>query len=121
MSLATLCFAFGYAMRHRDNLRHRQMMAAGFIVTLGIAVVLVVGVQVYGAAYRPAYWLVEWLGDARAHTVLLIHRAIATVTLLLLIAQVFSGIRRLPLHKVIYPFTIGAWLISWVSGMFIFV
>jgi uncharacterized membrane protein YozB (DUF420 family) len=121
MSLATLCFAFGYALRHRNNLAHRKIMAAGFVLTIAIALVLVVGVQAFGATYRPAFWLVEWLGDARAHIVLLVHRAIATVTFLLLAAQVVSGIRRIPLHNRIYPFTILTWIISYVSGMFIFV
>lgn len=122
MTFATLAYAFGYAMRHRNNSLHRLSMSLGFLLTLGIAVVLVVGVQAFGAGYRPAYWLVEWLGsDSRARMVLLVHRGIATVALLLLIAQVVSGIRRLPLHGRLYPFTIIAWIVSYVSGMFIFV
>ncbi len=122
MSLATLLYAFGYAMRHRDNLLHRRAMAAGFCATLAIAVVLVVGVQGFGASYRPAFWLVEWMGtEQRARLVLLVHRGFATLSLALLITQVYSGIRRLPLHRRLYPLTIGAWCISYVSGMFIFV
>ena len=121
MSLATLCYAFGYALRHRDNPLHRKVMTGGFVLTIAIAVVLVVGVQVFGATYRPAFWLVEWAGEGRAYTVLLVHRAIATLTFLLLVTQVISGVRRLPLHSRLYPFTILAWIISYVSGMFIFV
>lgn len=122
MSLATLVYAFGYAMRHRNNPLHRASMGLGFLLTLSIAVVLVVGVQGFGAGYRPAFWLVEWMGgEQRARTVLLVHRGIATVTLLLVLAQVFSGVRRLPLHRRLHPFTIGAWIVSYVSGMFIFV
>ncbi len=122
MSLATLVYAFGYAMRHRDNLLHRRAMALGFCLTLAIAAVLVIGVQGFGATYRPAYWLVEWLGgEQQARVVLLVHRGWATLSLLLLIAQVVSGVRRLPLHHRLYPFTIAAWIVSYVSGMFIFV
>ena len=121
MTLATLCYAFGYAMRHRDNARHRLAMALGFLLTLGIAVVLVVGVQGFGATYRPAYWLVEWLGgDAPARNVLLAHRGLATVSLVLLIVQVVSGFQRRPLHRQLYPFTVTGWVASYVSGMFIF-
>lgn len=122
MTLATLCYAFGYAMRHRNNLLHRRAMALGFCLTLAIAAVLVVGVQGFGAGYRPAYWLVEWSGgEQRARFILLVHRSLATVSLGLLIAQVVSGIRRLPLHRLLHPFTIAGWIISYVSGMFIFV
>jgi uncharacterized membrane protein YozB (DUF420 family) len=121
MSLATLCYAFGYALRHRNNALHRRIMAGGFVLTIAIAVVLVVGVHFFGASYRPAFWLVESLGEARAHTVLLIHRAIATLTFLLLALQAISGARRLPLHSKLYPFTILTWIISYISGMFIFV
>lgn len=122
MTLATLTYAFGYAMRHRNNSLHRKVMATGFVLTLAIAVILVVGVQVFGAGYRPAFWLVEWMGgEGRARIVLLVHRGLATVTLLLLITQVVSGIRRFPLHARLHVFTIAAWLISYVSGMFIFV
>ena len=121
MSVATLLYAIGYTLRRRNNLWHRRVMLLGFLATLAIAVVLVVGVQVYGSGYHPAFWLVDALGtERRAAIVLLVHRGVATVTLLLLIAQVVSGWRRLPLHRRLYPFTIGFWLIAFVSGMFIF-
>jgi uncharacterized membrane protein YozB (DUF420 family) len=121
MTLATLCFAFGYSLRHRDNRLHRRVMALGFALTVAIAAILVIGVQGFGAGYRPAYWLIEWLGETGARTVLLVHRAIATCAFLLLATQAYSGARRLPLHGALYPFTILAWLVSYVSGMFIFV
>ena len=121
MTLATLCFAFGYALRHRDNRRHRQLRLVGFGLTVAIAVVLVAGVQGFGATYRPAFWLIEWLGETGARTVLLVHRAIATGAFLLLATQVYSGARRLPLHAALYPFTVLAWIVAYVSGMFIFV
>lgn len=121
MTLATLCYAFGYAMRHRNNPLHRRVMLLGFGLTVAIAAVLVVGVQGFGAGYRPAFWLVEWLGEAGARTALLVHRGFATCTFLLLAAQAVSGLRRMPLHHALYPFTILAWVVSYVSGMFIFV
>lgn len=121
MTLATLCYAIGYAARRRDNWLHRRIMFAGFLLTLGIAVILVAGVHGFGATYRPAYWLVRAAGGPeRAGGVLIVHRVIASTTLVALAAQVISGLRRDPLHGRLYPYTIGLWLISYVSGMFIF-
>ncbi len=121
MTLATLCFAVGYAARQRDNRLHRRVMLAGFAFTLSIAVILVVGVHGFGAGYRPAYWLVRAAGGPeRAQWVLIVHRILASVTLLALVAQVVSGLRRDPLHGRLYPYTIGLWLLAYVSGMFIF-
>lgn len=121
MSLATACYALGYAARERDNRLHRRLMAAGFVLTLAIAVVLIVGVHGFHAGYRPAYWLVRGLGtEGRAQALLIAHRVLATVTLLTVCAQVYSGWRRLPLHRRLFPYAIGLWLLSYVTGMFIF-
>lgn len=121
MTLATLCFAIGYAARQRDNRLHRRMMLAGFVLTLSIAVILVVGVHGFGAAYRPAYWLARAAGGPeRAQWVLIMHRLLASVALVALVAQVVSGLRRDPLHRRLYPYTIGLWLVTYVSGMYLF-
>jgi len=121
MTLATLCYAIGYASRRRDNLQHRRMMLTGFVLTLATAAVLVSGVYGLGGTYRSAYWLIRATGaPERARWVLIAHRIIAAVTLSTLIAQVVTGWRRAPLHGRLYPYTIGLWLITFVSGMFIF-
>jgi uncharacterized membrane protein YozB (DUF420 family) len=121
MTLATLCFAIGYAARRRDNRMHRRVMFVGFLLTVSIAVILAVGVNVFGASYRPAYWLVRGAGGPeRAHWVLIAHRMIAAAALIVLGAQVVSGLRRDPLHLRLYPYAIALWLIAYISGMFIF-
>ncbi len=121
MSLATLVYAAAYAMRRRNNWLHRRLNLLGFGLTLAIAVVLAVGVRFLGASYRPAYWLVEALGrEDRAWIVLQVHRGWASLTLVLLITQVVAGLRRAPLHRKLAPWVIAAWLISYVSGSFIF-
>ena len=121
MSMATLSFAAGYLVRHKNNDRHRLLMLAGFVLTLATAAVLVTGVHLFGAAYAPAFWLVSWLGgEEPAGVVLIVHRLIATAALVLLVTQVYTGIRRLPLHAKLYRFTIAAWLISYFSGMVVF-
>jgi uncharacterized membrane protein YozB (DUF420 family) len=121
MSAATLAYALGYWLRHRDNLWHRRLMALGFVFTLAIAVVLVAGVHLYGATYGPADWLVQALGgDRPARVVLIVHRGLATLTFLLLAAQVYTGWRRLPLHHRLHRAVVPLWLLSYVSGMFIF-
>lgn len=121
MSAATLIYAVGLVYRHRDNARHRRLMALGFAVTLTIAVALVVGVHVFGSTYGAAVWLVQAAGRAGAETVLLVHRGVATVTLLALVAQVVTGALRHPAHGALARVTVPLWLLSYVSGMFIFV
>jgi uncharacterized membrane protein YozB (DUF420 family) len=120
MTLATLCFAVGYASRQRDNRLHRLMMMAGFVLTLTGAVMLAAGIYAFGESSKAAYWLVRASGaPERAHWVLVAHRVIAVATLAVLIAQVATGLRRDPLHGRLYPYTIGLWLFTFVAGMFI--
>lgn len=119
---ATLCYALGFANRHRNNVLHQRLMISGFLLTLAIAVVLVVGVQVYGAGYGPAGWLVRVAGgEQNARIVLIIHRLVATVALLFLIAQIVTGLRRKPLHRRLFRPVIVLWLITYGSGLAIFV
>ncbi len=121
MTAATLCYAVGYAMRRRNNALHRRLMLSGFVLTFSIALVLVAGVHLFGASYGPASWLVSLTGGAdKARAVLIAHRVFATVTFVLLAAQVYTGIRRLPLHRRLQRAVIPTWLISYISGLFIF-
>lgn len=121
MSAATLCFALGYTQRFRNNALHRRLMALGFLLTLSIALVLVAGVHLFGATYGPAPWLSALLGgEGPARAVLTAHRALATVTLLALLAQVISGWRRHPLHRRLHRWVVPLWLITYASGMTIF-
>lgn len=120
MTAATLCYAAGLAVRHSNNPLHRALMLTGFGFTLGIAVVLVVGVHVFGATYGPAEWLVGMGNHGFAYGVLIAHRLLATVTFLLLVAQVITGIRRQPAHHWLFKPVIPLWLLTYVSGMVIF-
>lgn len=121
-SAATLVYLLGLYFRHRNYALHQKLMGLGFILTLGIAIVLVVGVYGFGATYAPAEWLVRAAGgEAGGRAVLLTHRGFATVSLLLLIAQVVAGLRRHPLHRRLYKAVIPAWLITYISGLVIFV
>ena len=119
---ATLCFAVGFANRHRNNALHQRLMIAGFLLTLTIAVVLLAGVYIFGATYSPAGWLVDLTGGQQgARAVLIIHRVLATVALLFLIAQIVTGLRRLPLHRRLFRPVIALWLVTYLSGMTIFI
>jgi len=121
MTAATVCFALGYVQRFRDNARHRAWMAAGIVLTIGIAVVLVAGVHLFGATYGPAPWLIDLMGgEAPARQVLSAHRALATLTFLALVAQGFAGWRRHPLHRRLWRLVIPLWIASYGSGMIIF-
>jgi uncharacterized membrane protein YozB (DUF420 family) len=95
-------------------------MAAGFFLTVAVALVLVAGVRAFGATYGPADWLVAALGNPGARGVLLLHRALATLTFLVLLAQVISGWRRHRLHRRLARLLVPLWLLSYGSGLVIF-
>ncbi len=119
---ATLAYALGYFNRIRNNALHRRLMALGFLLTLGIAVALLVGVYGFHSTYGPAGWLVDLSGGAGpARIVLLAHRAVASLTLLFLIAQIVTGVWRHPLHRRLFRIVIPLWLISFATGLVIFV
>ena len=121
-SAATLVYLLGLYFRRRNNALHRKLMGLGFILTLGIAIVLVVGVYGFGGTYAPAEWLVRAAGgQTGARAVLLTHRGFATLTLALLIVQIVAGMRRHPLHLRLYKAVIPTWLITYISGLIIFV
>ena len=121
MTAATVCFVAGLRVRHTNNPLHRKLMLAGFLLTIGIAVVLVVGVHAFGLSYSPAGWLVAGVGsEEAARGVLIAHRLVATLTLLVLLGQVITGIRRHPAHRWLYMAVVPLWLVSYVSGLFIF-
>jgi len=121
-SAATLAYAWGYCNRIRNNALHRRLMALGFVLTLGIAVTLLVGVYGFHSTYGPAGWLVDLAGGAEAaRKVLLAHRAVASLTLAILIAQIALGVWRHPLHRRLFRVVAPLWLISFVTGLVIFV
>lgn len=121
MTLATLLFVAGWTQARRDLRRHRALMLSGVLSFLGIAVVLVVGVHFFGQSYAPAAWLVGAFGEAGAWNVLRAHRALATVSAVLLLAQAFTGWRRRPVHPRMARWTAAFWLASFVSGLAVFV
>lgn len=119
---ATMAYFLGYFSRFRNNALHRRLMVLGFLLTLGIAVTLLAGVYGFHGSYGPAQWLVQLSGGPQpAHWVLLAHRAVASVTLLLLIAQITTGIRRHPLHRRLVRVVAPLWLVSFCTGLVIFV
>ena len=121
MTAATICFAAGLVVRRSNNALHRKLMMAGFVLTIGIAVVLVVGVNVFGESYGPADWLTALMGgEGPAGGVLIAHRIFATLTFLALLVQVLAGIRRLSYHRRLGAVVIPLWLVTYVSGLFIF-
>ena len=119
---ATLAYLVGFLNRTRNNPFHQKMMLLGFVLTLGIAVVLIVGVHVFGSTYAPAQWLVGLAGgDAGAKGVLIAHRALSTLTLVVLIMQIVTGWRRHPWHHRLYRAVVPLWCASYLTGLVIFV
>lgn len=121
MTLATLCYAIGYASRRRNNAMHRQVMPVAFGLTWAVALLFVLALLGVGEAPKAAYWLVSAAGTPeRVRWVLLLHRIIAGVALTVLTAQIVTGLRRDPLHHRLYPYAIGLWAVTYVSGMFLY-
>lgn len=121
-TVATLFYIAGYSMRIRNNALHQKLMGLGFACTLGIAVTLLVGVYGFDGTYSAAMWLEDMAGGAEgARAVLLTHRGVATLTLLVLIVQILAGLKRHPLHKRLFKVLIPLWIVTYVSGLVIFV
>ena len=121
MTLATGLFVVGYGVSGRNVQLHRRLMISGLVCFLGIAAVLVLGVQVYGATYEPAAWAVRLFGDRGSVHLLVAHRVVATISALLLLAQAWTGWKRRRVHPRMARLTIVLWLVSYVSGSFLFV
>ncbi len=116
MTLAALCLGIGYALRG-DTARHRRWMIAGVsLVALSAVVLLVVVYGFHG-------------GDAAAAgfhpsvppPAILAHRILAGVTFLLMLAMLFTGLRRLrrwhiALHRVFTPL----FILVYCSGLLFF-
>ena len=97
-------------------------MALGFGVFLATAVYLVVMANLYHAGYSPSELVLQWVGSARnARYVLLGHRGFATLTFALYFLQVVSGVLRKPLHRRVYKLFLPMWMISYLTGLIVFV
>ncbi|HKI99968.1 MAG TPA: hypothetical protein VKB51_15945 [bacterium] len=119
LSVAMVCFAVGYASRRRANPLHRQLMAAGVLVAWTAVVVLLLGRFGLGLPLRPAFWLVELTGSARAADIIaLVQQSLGLLALLVLSAQALLGRLRHPLHRPVAWGAIPLWLLVWVTAMF---
>ncbi len=121
MTLATVLIVVGYSVVGKNLQLHRRLMISGLVSFLGIAVVLVLGVQVYGATYEPAAWAVRLFGGEGSANLLIAHRVVATISALLLLAQAWSGWKRRRIHPRMARLTLVLWLVSYVSGSCLFV
>ena len=119
LSAATLCFAVGYAARGRANWLHRRLMTLGVALAWGGALVLLSGHIGLDLPLRPAYWLADVTGSARAgEIVVAVQQSLALLGLLVLTVQMVLGVRRHPLHRVVALAALPLWLVVWISSMF---
>ena len=121
MTLVTVLFVVGYGVSGSNVQLHRRLMISGLLCFLGIAAVLVLGVQVYGAAYESAAWAVRLFGDRGSADLLIAHRVVATISALLVLAQAWTGWNRRRVHPRMARLTMVLWLVSYVSGSCLFV
>jgi uncharacterized membrane protein YozB (DUF420 family) len=121
MTFATVLFVAGYSVASKNVQLHRRLMISGLVSFLGIAALLVLGAQVYGATYEPAAWAVRLFGGKGSADLLIAHRVVATVSALLLLTQAWSGWKRRSIHPRMARLTLMLWLVSYVSGSLLFV
>ncbi len=126
LSAATLCFALGYASRHRDNRgnrgnsTHRHWMMWGLALAWTVPIVWGAG-GVLGVNLRPGYWLIDLLGgEGRAHLLAGFQKGMTMLALLVLGFQGWLGLRRAPLRRTLSYAVILLWLCSYVTGMFFY-
>jgi len=117
MTVSVLLFGTGYVFRRKNNRLHRILNGLGMACNLASAVVLLVAVHaIYGGDARAAGFVPGVPG-----WVILSHRILATVTLLMMLAMGWTGIRRnRTLHIAIHRFFIPSYLIVYISGLLIF-
>ncbi len=121
MTFATVLFVVGYRVAGKHDQLHRRLMISGLVSFLGVAMVLVVGVHVYGATYEAAAWAVRLFGGRGSLNLLIAHRGVATISALLLLAQAWTGWKRRSVHPRMARLTLALWLVSYISGSFLFV
>lgn len=119
LSAATACLAVGYAARRRANPLHQRLMAAGIALAWTGAAVLLLGRAGLHLPLRPAFWLVELAGGARAAEIAAaVQQSFGGLALLALAAQGALGRLRHPLHRPLGWAVLPLWLAVWVSAMF---
>jgi uncharacterized membrane protein YozB (DUF420 family) len=115
MTISILCFYIGYFFRIKNNQLHRRINFIGVIANLGTAIFLLThkyildGIEGAGIYPRVQIEIVH------------IHRAFATLSLILMLAMAFTGIiHKKEIHKKIHYFFFPIYTLVYISGLFIF-
>ena len=94
------------------------MAAASGLAWAGPAVLLV-GRFGLGLPARPAFWLTEVLGSARAADIAAVVQQVLSVLALLTVSvQGALGSRRHPLHRPLAWVALPLWVLTWVTTLF---
>ncbi len=115
MTFSILCFYTGYYFRIKNNLLHKQINILGVISNLGTSIFLLThkyildGIEIAGIYPKVPIEIVH------------IHRAFATLSLILMLAMAITGIiRKKEIHKKIHYFFLPIYTAVYISGLFIF-
>ncbi len=121
MTLTTGFLVVGYRVAKRDNDLHKKLMVLALVGFAGTALALVVGTHVFEQTYSPAAWSVRLFGPTGASRLLLVHRGFASISACFLIFQACTGWMKRPAHPRLGRSTLVLWVVSYVSGLVLFV
>ena len=104
MLVAYGCFLKAYATR-LDTPTHKRWGMAGTAISLTGIVVVVIGAYAWG-----------WRPDERWHEMVVVHRAIALVSFLLLMLVAITGALRHKLHPKLYLVFLPAYTLALITA-----
>lgn len=120
-SAAVLCFAVGYAARHRDRALHMRMMSWGILLAMAAPLGLLAGLALGLESPGIAYWVAVLMGGrAAAQWTAWVHQAAAAAVLALLWGQALLGLRRSPWHALVARVALPAGALVYLGTLFIY-
>jgi len=113
MTLSLLCFYVGYFFRTRDNLLHQRVNLLGVVFNLAAAIYLLLIKYAFGglSAFSIFPAAERWVIDT--------HRAFAALSLLMMLAMAFTGLRRKrTVHTAMHWVFLPLYTLVLISGFF---
>jgi hypothetical protein len=111
MGASLLCFLWAYSVRKINLTQHRLLAITGVILNLASSVYLIYCVRYLGLEMPTNFSL----------PVITTHRLFATAMALLMLAMLFTGLRRMrSLHIKIHRYFLPGYTLTYISGLVLF-
>jgi uncharacterized membrane protein YozB (DUF420 family) len=115
MTLSLLCFYTGYYFRKKNLTLHKRFNILGVVLNLGSAIFLLAHKYLLGGITNAGIVAVV------PEVVVLIHRILASISLVLMLLMAFTGItNKKEIHKKLHYFFLPLYTIIYISGLIIF-